>query len=171
MFNGCTALESVTVPKSVTRIGDSVFRDCSSLKSISIPDAVLDNPNYGISSLRGFGDPFNGCTLLKQIAQSFNMSIPDYLRHQNRLKRERISRRVAVFQCLEFINERRIREKEEGVRAVEEAKRRRLNAAAGSSSSSSSSSSQEQQREEFNGVLAESIITAIELWRVIAMFL
>jgi len=44
-----------------------------------------------------------------------------------------------------------------------------LNAAAGSSSSSSSS--QEQQREEFNGVLAESMITAIELWRVIAMFL
>ena len=102
------------------------------------------------------------------------MSIVDYLRYQNRLKRERISRRVAVFQCLEFINERRIREKEEGVRAVEEAKRRKLISggnSSGGSSSSSSSSSQEQQREEFNGVLAESMITAIELWRVIAMFL
>ena len=100
------------------------------------------------------------------------MSIKDYLRYQNKLKRERISRRVAVFQCLEFINNRRIREKEEGVRAVEEAKRRKLHAAGGGGSGSSgSSSSQEQQREEFNGVLAESMITAIELWRVIAMFL
>ena len=142
------------------------------MKSISIPDAALDSPNYGISSLHGFGDPFNGCTLLREIAQSFNMSIPDYLRHQNRLKRERISRRVAVFQCLEFINNRRIREKEEGVRAVEEAKRRKLYASSRSSGGGeSSSSSQEQQREEFNGVLAESMITAIELWRVIAMFL
>ena len=71
---------------------------------------------------------------------------------------------------MEFINKRRIREKEEGVRAVEKAKRRKLHAGS-SSSSSSSSSSQEQEREEFNGVLAESMITAIELWRVIAMFL
>ena len=108
-FYGCTALESVTVPKSVTRIGGRVFLFCSSLKSISIPDAVLDNPNYGINSMHDFRDPFGGCTLLEEISQSFNMSIADYLRHQNRLKRERISRRVAVFQCLEFINERRIR--------------------------------------------------------------
>ena len=152
-----------------------MFRSCSSLKSISISDAALDNPNYGIHSLTGnFGNPFERCTLLEEIAQSFNMSIPDYLRYQNRLKRERISRRVAVFQCLEFINNRRIREKEEGVRAVEETKRRKLYAgsrSSGGGGASSNSSSQEQQREEFNGVLAESMITAIELWRVIAMFL
>ena len=76
-------------------------------------------------------------------------------------------------QCSEFINNRRIREKEEGVRAVEEAKRRELNSGGGDLAviASCSSSSQEQQREEFNGVLAESMITAIELWRVIAMFL
>ena len=39
-YNGCKSLQSVTIPDSVTSIGNSVFEDCSSLQSVTIPDSV-----------------------------------------------------------------------------------------------------------------------------------
>ncbi len=36
-FRGCSNLTSITIPNSVTSIGDSAFRSCSSLTSITIP--------------------------------------------------------------------------------------------------------------------------------------
>ena len=39
-FSGCTELNSITIPNSVTSIGFSAFEDCSSLISITIPDSV-----------------------------------------------------------------------------------------------------------------------------------
>ncbi len=39
-FNSCTSLTSITIPDSVTRIGKYAFYDCSSLTSITIPDSV-----------------------------------------------------------------------------------------------------------------------------------
>ena len=40
-FSGCTELNSITIPNSVTSIGFSAFEDCSSLISITIPDSVI----------------------------------------------------------------------------------------------------------------------------------
>jgi len=92
------------------------------LKSISIPDAALDNPSYLTRSISIFmtgqldvNHPFENCLLLEEIAQSFNMSIRDYLRYQNRLRRERISRRMTVLLFLNRINAERIRRGEEEV--------------------------------------------------------
>ena len=39
-FSLCTSLESVTIPDSVTSIGDRAFYGCESLHSITIPDSV-----------------------------------------------------------------------------------------------------------------------------------
>ncbi len=39
-FSGCTSLESITIPDSVTSIGVGPFQNCTSLESITIPDSV-----------------------------------------------------------------------------------------------------------------------------------
>lgn len=49
-FGGCTALESIVLPSTVTTIGGYSFYGCSSLSSISIPDSVTA---IGADALRG----------------------------------------------------------------------------------------------------------------------
>ena len=41
-FSDCTSLTSVTLPDSVTSIGNFAFDDCSSLTSVTIPKAAND---------------------------------------------------------------------------------------------------------------------------------
>ena len=40
VFYSCTSLTSVTIPNSVTSIGDYAFSNCTSLTSVTIPDSV-----------------------------------------------------------------------------------------------------------------------------------
>ena len=53
-FSGCTSLTSITIPSSVTSIGNSTFYGCRSLASITIPSSVTsigDDAFYGCTGL------------------------------------------------------------------------------------------------------------------------
>lgn len=79
-FSSCMSLQSISIPDSVTCIGDSAFEYCISLKSIAIPDSVTyigDSAFNGCRSLRTIAIPtsvfairsytFENCTLLESI--------------------------------------------------------------------------------------------------------
>ena len=40
MFNGCTSLTNITLPESLTSIGNDTFRDCRSLTNITLPEGI-----------------------------------------------------------------------------------------------------------------------------------
>ena len=59
-FYGCQSLTSITIPDSVTTIGGGTFYECSSLTSITIPDSVTtigDDTFYECSSLTSITIP------------------------------------------------------------------------------------------------------------------
>ena len=49
-FYQCSALQSVTIPDSVTSIGHNAFQSCSTLQSVTIPDSVTSIGNYAFES-------------------------------------------------------------------------------------------------------------------------
>ena len=53
VFRGCSGMTSVTIPNSVTTIGDSTFSGCSSLTSLTIPNSVTSIGNYAFSGCSG----------------------------------------------------------------------------------------------------------------------
>jgi len=56
-FEGCTGLKSVKIPNSVTRIGNGAFSNCDNLTSITIPNSVKSIGAY----------TFRGCEKLKSV--------------------------------------------------------------------------------------------------------
>ena len=56
-FLGCTSLTSLTIPDSVTSIGNYAFWGCTGLTKVTIPDTVTSIDNYA----------FYGCTGLTQV--------------------------------------------------------------------------------------------------------
>ena len=79
-FDGCSSLQSITIPNSVTSIGDYAFFWCSSLQSITIPNSVIsigDGTFFKCLSLQSITIPnsvisigdgtFNGCSALQSI--------------------------------------------------------------------------------------------------------
>jgi hypothetical protein len=62
IFGACSSLTSITIPNSVTYIGDNAFYLCSGLTSITIPNSVTS-----IGS-----DAFSGCDILTVISKIEN---------------------------------------------------------------------------------------------------
>ncbi|HZM01396.1 MAG TPA: leucine-rich repeat domain-containing protein [Candidatus Saccharimonadales bacterium] len=63
-FSACSSLTSVTIPNSVTSIGESVFYSCSSLTNVTIPDSVI---NIGYAA-------FCGCTSLTNVRIGYSVT-------------------------------------------------------------------------------------------------
>jgi hypothetical protein len=59
-FYGCTGLTTITIPNSVTSIGESAFYGCTGLTTITIPNSV--------TSIEA--GAFSGCTRLTSISSS-----------------------------------------------------------------------------------------------------
>ena len=53
IFDGCTGLTSITIPESVTSIGDFTFYGCTGLTSITIPESVTSIGDYTFSFCAG----------------------------------------------------------------------------------------------------------------------
>ncbi len=52
-FYGCSSLTSVTIPTSVTSIGNGAFSNCSGLISLTIPNSVTSIDDFGFSNCSG----------------------------------------------------------------------------------------------------------------------
>ena len=90
-FEDCTALQTVTIPNSVTEIGDNAFSDCSSLQSVCLSNSVTSiqfSTFKGCSSLQSITIPnsvtsigncaFSGCSSLQSIKLSENLKSIEY---------------------------------------------------------------------------------------------
>ncbi|MDE6706830.1 MAG: leucine-rich repeat domain-containing protein, partial [Oscillospiraceae bacterium] len=56
-FSACSSLTSITIPDSVTAIGNNAFSGCSALESVTIPDSVTAIGFYA----------FNACSALESV--------------------------------------------------------------------------------------------------------
>ena len=64
-FEGCTGLTSITIPDSVTSIGNLAFRDCTGLTSVTIGNSVTSIGN----------EAFRGCYRLIEVYNKSALSI------------------------------------------------------------------------------------------------
>ena len=83
-FGNCSSLTSISIPESVTTIGEFAFYYCSSLTSISIPKSVTTIGNYafyGCSSLTSINIPESvttiGFSTFARCSNLTNISIPE----------------------------------------------------------------------------------------------
>ena len=89
MFADCTSLTEVTIPGSVTEIGDYAFADCTSLTEVTIPGSVTEIDDYAFRDCTSLTevtisagvttigeDVFDGCTSLREV--SVDESNPNY---------------------------------------------------------------------------------------------
>ena len=91
-YSNNSGLKSITIPNSVTSIGNYAFRDCTGLTSITIPNSVTSIGNYAFSGCTGLTSitipnsvtsiksyTFFGCTGLTSITIGNSVtSIGDY---------------------------------------------------------------------------------------------
>lgn len=75
VFDGCTKLSSITLPKTVKEMGISVFANCTALTSLQFDTSIksLKSVNTGFSTLKGY--IFSGCTNLEYLEIGKNVTL------------------------------------------------------------------------------------------------
>ncbi|MBQ4450352.1 MAG: leucine-rich repeat protein [Prevotella sp.] len=71
-FSGCSGLTSITIPNSVTSIGDGAFSGCSSLASIGIPNSVVSINPYTFSECSNLTSASIGNSIMEIGSYAFN---------------------------------------------------------------------------------------------------
>ena len=79
-FYSCTSLSSITIPNSVTTIGEYKFSTCTSLSSITIPDSVTTIGNSAFRNCSGLTSVIIGSSVKQLGYQVFSgcMSITTF---------------------------------------------------------------------------------------------
>jgi len=88
VFDGCTSLTNVTIPNSVTSIGNYAFAYCTGLTNVTIPNSVTSIGNYAFAYCTGLtnvtipnsvttigNDVFYRCTSLMSVTIPNNVTI------------------------------------------------------------------------------------------------
>ena len=85
-FYGCTRLKNVTLPASLTQIGDMAFEMCENLTEITVPDNVVSIGD----------DAFRGCTQLETVSLPESLKTIGYgaFRESTKLKEITIPKNV-----------------------------------------------------------------------------
>ena len=70
VFEGCTSLESITIPSKIWYISEEMFKDCTSLKTVSFNDYQLSSSMTNLMQKNAF----NGCSSMRSLSlpASFN---------------------------------------------------------------------------------------------------
>ena len=84
-FNGCTYLESIVLPQTITSIGRYAFSNCCALKSITIPDKVESIEERAFSFCSGLNSIIlgNGVNNIGEYAFLCNSSLTDFYCYAN----------------------------------------------------------------------------------------
>ena len=76
-YSGCSSLTSITIPNSVTSIGDYAFCNCSGLTSITIPNSVTAIGWGAFYSTAWYNNQPNGLVYAGKVAYKYKGTMPD----------------------------------------------------------------------------------------------
>lgn len=82
-FEGCVKLKNVKLSDAVTQIKQKAFLNCVALEQITLPASLTKLGNGSTSSSAGYGNVFENCVSLKEITLPEGVSIIDVATFKN----------------------------------------------------------------------------------------